>query len=87
MSIMKMTASRFRANLDRVLDEVIEKGTVVHIRRRGRTIRSIVAAASGLTWTRDPFDRLIVGHAQADEATLLTADRSIRQHCRFARWG
>ena len=39
MSVMKMTASRLRANLDRVLDEVIEKGTVVHIRRRGRTIR------------------------------------------------
>ena len=39
VSILKMTASRFRANLDRVLDEVIEKGTVVLIRRRWRAIR------------------------------------------------
>lgn len=46
----------------------------------------VVAAASTLAWTRDPFDRLIVGHALADHATLLTADQSIRGQFRSARW-
>lgn len=48
---------------------------------------TIVGAAAGQTWTRDPFDRMIVGQAQAERATLLTADRSILDNYRLARWG
>lgn len=47
---------------------------------------AIVAAAAAQTWTRDPFDRMIVGHAQVDRATLLTADESILENFRRARW-
>jgi PIN domain nuclease of toxin-antitoxin system len=50
-------------------------------------LASIVASAHSLTWTRDPFDRLIVANALADGATLLTRDRNIRKHCRSAAWG
>ena len=39
-----------------------------------------------LGWTRDPFDRLLVAHAFADRATLLTANATIRQHFSMARW-
>ena len=39
-----------------------------------------------LSWTRDPFDRLIVGNALADGAVLLTRDRLILQECRSAAW-
>lgn len=46
----------------------------------------IVTAAATLTWTRDPFDRVIAGNALADGATLLTADRTLRTHLRAARW-
>lgn len=46
----------------------------------------IVAASMSETWTRDPFDRLIVGHAKAAGAPLLTKDRSIRKHYRRAIW-
>jgi PIN domain nuclease of toxin-antitoxin system len=28
-------------------------------------------SSRSLTWTRDPFDRLIVGHAIADEQSVL----------------
>ena len=38
------------------------------------------------TWTRDPFDRLIVGHAQSQNARLLTKDRVIRKHYKNAFW-
>jgi PIN domain nuclease of toxin-antitoxin system len=48
---------------------------------------SVVAAARGLTWTRDPFDRLIVGHAAVGGTSLLTKDRTIRRHYRHAVWG
>ena len=51
------------------------------------SFRAIVEAAAGLTWTRDPFDRMIVGNAHADRATLLTADETILENFRGAAWG
>lgn len=47
---------------------------------------AVVRAATALTWTRDPFDRLICAHAIADDALLLTRDRLIREHLDRARW-
>lgn len=46
----------------------------------------VVAAAAALTWTRDPFDRVIAGNALAEGALLLTADRTLRAHLTSARW-
>lgn len=46
----------------------------------------VVRRAAQLTWTRDPFDRLIVGHAEAESALLLTADTTIGAHSEAARW-
>lgn len=42
--------------------------------------------ATTLTWTRDPFDRMIVGHALADDLPLVTCDERILRHCPLARW-
>lgn len=49
-------------------------------------VREIGRQARQLGWTRDPFDRLIVAHAMATQAVLLTADDTIRAHCAQARW-
>lgn len=38
------------------------------------------------TWTRDPFDRLIVANAIADGARLVTADERILEHFQDAVW-
>ena len=46
----------------------------------------IVASAREVTWTRDPFDRVIVGHAIAAGRGLLTKDRSVRRRFRAAFW-
>lgn len=46
----------------------------------------IVEVAIGVTWTRDPFDRLIVAQALAAGAQLVTADRRILEHCTSAIW-
>lgn len=47
---------------------------------------SVVAAAAAVTWTSDPFDRLIAGASLADRCDLLTADETMRRHLPSARW-
>jgi PIN domain nuclease of toxin-antitoxin system len=46
----------------------------------------IVDKAAALTWTRDPFDRLIVAQAICAKSKFLTKDRVIRKHCKLAVW-
>ena len=47
---------------------------------------AVVNQARALTWTRDPFDRLIAGAALADGAGLVTADRQILENLPGAIW-
>ncbi len=47
---------------------------------------TIIRAALDLSWTRDPFDRIIVGHALSQKAALLTKDRTILRHYSRAVW-
>lgn len=46
----------------------------------------VTQVAASLTWTRDPFDRLIAAHALADDLPLFSADRSMLANCAVARW-
>jgi PIN domain nuclease of toxin-antitoxin system len=43
-------------------------------------------AAADLSWTRDPFDRLISAHAIVANAPLITADETIRANLSLAIW-
>ncbi len=47
---------------------------------------AVCRAALDLTWTRDPFDRLLCGHAIASQLPLVTRDETIRQHLPLAWW-
>lgn len=48
---------------------------------------AIVSESLGLEWVTDPFDRLIVGHAAANQSSLLiTRDRLIRRHYANSVW-
>jgi PIN domain nuclease of toxin-antitoxin system len=48
---------------------------------------AIAETSLGETWTRDPFDRIIVAHAKSNGAApLLTTDELIRANYRNARW-
>jgi PIN domain nuclease of toxin-antitoxin system len=51
------------------------------------SLASVTQAAAGLSWTRDPFDRLISAQAIAADAQLLTADQTILKHLPLATWG
>jgi PIN domain nuclease of toxin-antitoxin system len=48
--------------------------------------RATVAAAAPVSWTRDPFDRLIVADALAANSQLVTKDELIRANCALALW-
>ena len=50
-------------------------------------LAELVRAAAGLSWTRDPFDRLIAAHAIVADAPLVTADKTIRANLPLATWG
>jgi len=50
-------------------------------------LSAIVPCASTLSWTRDPFDRIIVGHAMAEGVRLVTADHTILANFENASWG
>lgn len=46
----------------------------------------LIGHAASLSWTRDPFDRLIAAHASLERVPLLTADQNIREHLPLAVW-
>jgi PIN domain nuclease of toxin-antitoxin system len=48
--------------------------------------QAAVQSAAGLTWTRDPFDRLIVADALAAGSLLLTKDERVRERVPSAVW-
>ncbi len=45
----------------------------------------VVEHAMALTWTRDPFDRLLVGHALARGWPIATSDTVILEHLPASR--
>ena len=47
---------------------------------------SLMRAAAGINWTRDPFDRLIVAESIIYNAKLMTKDSNILSHFNNAVW-
>ncbi len=58
----------------------------IGLRICGLPFRTVVNYALKESWGRDPFDRLIVGNAKANDAPLLTKDERIRRHYPRAFW-
>ncbi len=50
------------------------------------SVGALVRAATDLTWTRDPFDRMIAAHAIVADVPLVTADRTILDNLPLATW-
>lgn len=46
----------------------------------------VISNAQSLTWTRDPFDRIICAETIAHEAKLVTRDEVIRENFDFVVW-
>ena len=47
---------------------------------------AIITQATSLSWTRDPFDRVIVAHAGLSENILISKDQNILTNYAYARW-
>ncbi len=47
---------------------------------------NIVTEAMTISWTRDPFDRLIVANAAVNNSILVTKDRIIMKNYSMAKW-
>ncbi|MFI5025457.1 MAG: type II toxin-antitoxin system VapC family toxin [Solirubrobacterales bacterium] len=47
---------------------------------------ALAKTAAELSWTRDPFDRMIAAQAILADSPLLTADRTILEHLPLATW-
>jgi PIN domain nuclease of toxin-antitoxin system len=67
--------------------------TIIDTIRRAARLRicdlpfaEVARAALRETWTRDPFDRIIVAQARLREIALITKDRMIRQQYERAIW-
>ena len=58
----------------------------IGLRRCELPFADIVDAALQETWTRDPFDRMVVAQARLRATPLLTKDRHIQQHYDGAVW-
>ena len=74
---------RLRPAAPKVMDVL---GQAIGLRVCGLPFQLVVENALGESWGRDPFDRLIVGNARANDASLVTKDERIRQHYPRTVW-
>ncbi len=74
---------RVRAEPSRVLQTAGDKGDLTIATT---PFTDVVKQAAMLSWTRDPFDRMITATAIADGAQLLTADKTILANFPDAVW-
>jgi PIN domain nuclease of toxin-antitoxin system len=76
---------RLRHPADRILGELQRATALVE---DATPFAEVIREATGLTWTRDPFDRIIVGQALAAGCPLVTADQTLRERLPdHTRWG
>ncbi|HMF74937.1 MAG TPA: hypothetical protein VK604_04685 [Bryobacteraceae bacterium] len=72
---------RLKSSVDHILELLRQLGVSI----LEQAFPQACWASRALTWTRDPFDRLIVGHAMADEqSVLISLDEDIHRHYKHA---
>jgi PIN domain nuclease of toxin-antitoxin system len=74
---------RIGADPDRFYADVLADG---HVSEADDPLAAVVGEAKALVWTRDPFDRLLVGAAILHRAKLVTKDANIHDHFDGAVW-
>lgn len=74
---------KFRNDPDGFYSDVLAEG---HVAEAADSFAAVVRESKSLAWTRDPFDRLIVGAAMIHRAKFVTKDTNIREHYDGAVW-
>lgn len=67
----------------RIVDDLRQD---IGLKVQDRRWLEVCMKATELSWTRDPFDRLIAAQALVEGQRLLTKDRAIRENCGLAFW-
>ena len=58
----------------------------IGIRVCEKDFNAVVSQAMTFTWTRDPFDRVIVANAKLNDNILISKDLKILEYYDHARW-
>lgn len=87
ISVLKLQYLDEKGRLDYSRHEIIAEINKLHkIQFLDILFSEAIQQSLDLSWTRDVFDRLLVGHAIALEMPLLTKDRTIRANFNGAVW-
>ncbi|HOW82071.1 MAG TPA: PIN domain-containing protein [Spirochaetota bacterium] len=74
---------KVKDNAKNVIDYLTEK---INLQLDECGFTELIEYALHETWTRDPFDRIIVAHAKMRNASLVSADREIKKRYKKAIW-
>ena len=76
--------------IQRITDEanevLLDLSDRIGLQTCNQSFNSIIGEAFGLSWTRDPFDRIIVANASLNGSILVTKDQHILDNYKNARW-
>jgi PIN domain nuclease of toxin-antitoxin system len=76
--------------MQRVTDEaneiVFDLSDRIGLKICDKSFNTIVSSALDLSWTRDPFDRIIVANATVNRNILVTKDQNILENYDKAMW-
>jgi len=76
--------------IQRVTDEaneiVFDLSDRIGLKMCDKSFNTIVSSSLALSWTRDPFDRIIVANATVNRNILVTKDQNILENYEKAMW-
>ena len=76
--------------IQRVTDEaneiIFDLSDRIGLKICNKSLNTIVGSALVLSWTRDPFDRIIVANAAINQNILVTKDQNILENYEKAIW-
>ncbi len=74
---------RITEKSDLIISDLFE---LLELKLCPKDFNTIVSQSLEINWTRDPFDRLIVSHAQVNNNILITKDKVILANYDHAIW-
>lgn len=66
--------------------QIIEDLGMLDLKPKDFLLADLIKEASSISWTRDPFDRLIVAQAQLAKHPLISKDEHIRSNYPLTIW-
>lgn len=81
--VLELQFGRLNTESQAVIEDLKKR---VGLRVLNSSFENVASTALSLSWTRDPFDRLIAAQCLVEQVPLLTADRTLREHLPLAFW-